>query len=74
MVANMSDVEKIRLARALLTEVAEGIDGEKSTCVCCGLTKYTNRASYQTREQLEAITTKLRRFEGSVVLTGEGEE
>lgn len=75
--AHMTSAEKLAQASALLAEVRDGLDGTKTSCQCCGLTKYGNRTAFQLRTQLDAMVQKLNRFQGSSAITGlpdEGEE
>ena len=72
--SNMSNTDKIKMARKLLDEVSNTLTSEKTTCPCCGLTKYSDRSAYQTKEQLDAMTARLDRFASSdVILRHEGE-
>jgi hypothetical protein len=47
-------------AADLIEQYVSKLDTSKSTCECCGLTKYENFAEHQAHTELTAIVRKLR--------------
>jgi hypothetical protein len=56
---NLTDVAKLRAAKAYLAEVVKDLDTGVKKCSHCGAKKYNNRDSYMRAKDLEALQRKI---------------